>query len=70
MFPGMVLWYSIGFVFLLICIITVHFLRQYLQARLANPTLVWLFSISLSLSLNFLVLLLALSIFLKIPVKF
>lgn len=66
----MMLWYVIGFLFLLISAIAVHFFRKYLKPRLANPMLVWLFSISLSLSLNFLVLLLAISIFLKIPVKF
>jgi len=62
--------YVIGFIFLLTSAIAVHYFRQYLQPRLANPMLVWLFSISLSLSLNFLVLLLMISIFLKIPVKF
>jgi hypothetical protein len=66
----MMVWYIIGLLFLLTSTIAVHFLRKFLKPRLANPMLVWLFSISLSLSLNFLVLLLAISIFLKIPVKF
>lgn len=64
------IWYVIGIVFLVTSGIAVHYFRKFLEPRLANPMLVWLFSISLSLSLNFLVLLLAISIFLKIPVKF
>ena len=69
-FLYMMIGYVIGFLFLLTSAISVYYFRLYLQPRLANPMLVWLFSISLSLSLNFLVLLLMISIFLKIPVKF